>query len=70
MSKKLITSCTALLALAVFILPAAASASPEITHPTGTRLGTGANITGTNVGEPRSETQPMRTPLSAAPAPR
>jgi hypothetical protein len=51
MSKKLITACMALFALAAFALPAAASASPEITHPTGTRLATGVNITGTNIGE-------------------
>ena len=38
MSKKLITACLGLLALAAFILPATASASPQITHPTGTRL--------------------------------
>jgi hypothetical protein len=61
MSKKLITACMALFALAAFILPAAASASPVITHPTGSRLdpGTGSCtsvsgticITATNVGE-------------------
>ena len=38
MSKKLITACMALVALAAFALPAVASASPQITHPTGTRL--------------------------------
>ena len=50
MSKKLTTACLALSALAAFALPAVASASPEITHPTGTRLATGTKITGTNVG--------------------
>ena len=40
MSKKLITACLGLLALAAFALPAAASAAnePTITHPTGTVL--------------------------------
>jgi len=38
MSKKLITTFMALFALAAFALPAVASASPQITHPTGTRL--------------------------------
>jgi len=38
MSKKLITVCLALFALAAFALPASASASPVITHPTGTVL--------------------------------
>jgi len=63
MSKKLITACMALVALAAFALPAVASASPQITHPTGTRLdpkAAGAECTGvketicikaTNVGE-------------------
>jgi hypothetical protein len=60
MSKKLITACMGLVALGVFILPAAASASPVVTHPTGTTLsvaGTtctgnaGICITATNIGE-------------------
>src|SRR4051812_13995002 len=38
MSKKLITACLALVALAAFVLPAVASASPVITHPTADRL--------------------------------
>jgi len=50
MSKKLTTACMALIALAAFALPAAASASPEVMHPTGTRLGTGTKITATQVG--------------------
>jgi len=50
MSKKLITACLALFALAAFVLPAAASASPVVTHPTGTKLATGATIVGTNTG--------------------
>jgi hypothetical protein len=50
MSKKLMTGLLALVALAAMALPAVASASPEITHPTGTTLATGAKITGTNVG--------------------
>jgi hypothetical protein len=51
MSKKLITACMALVALAASVMPAAASASPEVTHPTGTWLATGVNITATNIGE-------------------
>ncbi len=50
MSKKLITACVAVVALAAFALPAVASASPQLTHPTGTRLATGVTIKGTNVG--------------------
>jgi len=37
MSKKLITACMALFALAAFALPVSATASPVVTHPTGTR---------------------------------
>lgn len=50
MSKKLITACLGVLALAAFALPAAASAanSPVLTHPTGTVLGKGASIDGHN----------------------
>jgi hypothetical protein len=52
MHKKLTTACVALVALAAFVLPAAAQATnkPLITHPTGTTLATGSLITGTNVG--------------------
>ena len=61
MSKKLITACMALFALAAFALPATASAtSPVLTHPTGTALNpktgecTGVKeticLTGTNIG--------------------
>jgi len=49
MSKKLITACMALFALAAFALPAGASAT-ELTHPTGTTLATGTKITGTSIG--------------------
>jgi len=54
MGKKLITACLGVLALAAFALPAIASASntPEVTHPTGTRLATGTKILATSVGEP------------------
>lgn len=40
MSKKLITACMALVALAAFALPAVASAAndPDLTHPTGTMM--------------------------------
>src|SRR4051794_24044133 len=74
MSKKLITACLGLFAFAAFVLPAVASASPQITHPTGTRLDpTGKTCTttsnaicivGTNVGntvlktDPTGETKP------------
>jgi hypothetical protein len=52
MSKKLITACMALVALAAFALPAVASATndPDLTHPTGTLLATGKKIVGTNIG--------------------
>ena len=52
MSKKLITACMALFALAAFALPASASAATnvELTHPTGTKLAAGVKIKGTNVG--------------------
>ena len=52
MSKKIIMACMALVALAAFALPAAASAAndPQLTHPTGTLLAAGAKITGTQVG--------------------
>lgn len=61
MSIKLIQGCTGLMALAVLVLPAAAPASPLITHPTGTAMATRAAacakegeagcIKGTNIGE-------------------
>jgi hypothetical protein len=68
MSKKLITACLGLVAFAAFVLPAVASASPQITHPTGTRLDpetgecTGVKkticIVGTNVGATKLLTDP------------
>jgi hypothetical protein len=50
MHKKLTTACLALVALAAFVLPAAAQAvtHPVLTHPTGTVLATGTKITATN----------------------
>lgn len=52
MSKKLIAACMALAAFAALaIVPAAASASPTLTFPTGTKASTGLTLTGTNVGE-------------------
>jgi hypothetical protein len=51
MSKKFITACMGLIVLAAFAMPAVASASPELTHPTGTRLATGVKFTATNIGE-------------------
>jgi hypothetical protein len=50
MSKKLIMACLGVFAFAAFVLPTVASAAPELTHPTGTRLATGTKITATNVG--------------------
>jgi hypothetical protein len=51
MSKKLMTGLLALVALAAMALPAVASASPELTHPTGTTAPVGTKITATNIGE-------------------
>ncbi len=51
MSKKIITGCLAISALAAFVLPAAgASASPVVTYPTGTKLATGVKFKATNIG--------------------
>jgi hypothetical protein len=52
MSKKLITACMALFALAAFALPAVASASPVATHPTGTKMAVHANAAKTCAEEP------------------
>jgi len=53
MSKKLITACLGVLALAAFALPAANAfaVSATLTHPTGTALATGTKLTGTNIGK-------------------
>jgi len=69
MSKKLITACLGLVALAAFALPSAASAAgPTVTHPTGTSLNpTGKKctttenaicITATNIGTTKLMTDP------------
>jgi hypothetical protein len=51
MSKKLIGAFMALAAFAAFaVMPAVSSASPELTHPTGTTLATGSKITATLLG--------------------
>jgi hypothetical protein len=56
MYKKLIMVCMAVAAFAAFVMPAVASASPELTHPTGTtycpkdEAGKECLVTGTNVG--------------------
>jgi hypothetical protein len=50
MYKKIITACLALAALAAFVVPTAASASPELTAPTGTTLAAGSKIIGTQIG--------------------
>src|SRR4051794_40869719 len=79
MTKKLITACLGLVALAALVLPAVASASPVVTFPTGTRLDPKAAgaactgvagticITGTNVGNTKLLTDPAEgtatTPL-------
>jgi hypothetical protein len=49
MSKKLMTGLLALVAFAALALPAVASASPELTQPTGTTVATGTKIKATNV---------------------
>jgi hypothetical protein len=52
MSKKLITACMALFALAAFALPATASATndPQLTHPTGSLATVGSKIDATSIG--------------------
>jgi hypothetical protein len=50
MYKKLITACMALAAFVAFaVVPSLASASPELTEPTGTTLAAGSLIEGTNI---------------------
>ncbi|MGN6201285.1 MAG: hypothetical protein ACTHNY_02640 [Solirubrobacterales bacterium] len=61
MSKKLITACMALFALAAFVLPASASAV-ELTHPTSTRLATNVKIDATSIGIQKL-TDPSGNPL-------
>jgi len=51
MSKKLMTGLLALVALAAMALPAVASASPELTQPTGTTVAVGSKITAVNIGD-------------------
>ncbi|HET7506938.1 MAG TPA: hypothetical protein VFJ53_01140 [Solirubrobacterales bacterium] len=51
MSKKLMTGLLALVALAAMALPAVASASPELTSPTGTTAAVGSKITAVNIGD-------------------
>jgi hypothetical protein len=51
MSKKPMTGLLALVALAAVALPAVASASPELTQPTGTTVPTGSKVTGANIGD-------------------
>jgi len=48
MNKKLLAACLVIAAFAV--VPSLASANPILTEPTGTTLGTGVGIVGTNVG--------------------
>lgn len=52
MHRKLITACMALAAFMAFaVVPSISSASPELTHPTGTTLKVGSKIDATNVGD-------------------
>jgi len=65
MSKKLITACLGVLALAAFALPANAFAvSATLTHPTGTALATGNKLTGTNIGKTLLKTDDGSATLS------
>jgi hypothetical protein len=64
MNRKFIAICSALAALAVFALPTVASASPELTQPTGTRLAVGTKIKGTNVGNSVFKTDDATTSLA------
>jgi hypothetical protein len=50
MYKKLITACMAVAAFAAFVIPATASANPDLTEG-GVLVPTATNIVGTNVGE-------------------
>jgi hypothetical protein len=61
MSKKLVTACMALSALAAFVLPTVASASPVATQPTGTAMATGTKILATNIGVTYLKTDPSGT---------
>src|SRR4051794_23437699 len=63
MSKKLIIACFAVVAVAA-CLPTTASASPELTFPTGTRLATGTKIKATNVGNNLFKTDDGTSTLS------
>jgi hypothetical protein len=57
MSKKITMICAALAAFMAFaVLPAVASASPEVTFPTGTRLAVPAKIHAHNVGNTKMTT--------------
>src|SRR4051812_48170001 len=51
MSKKLIVSCMTIAAFAAFGAASIASASPVLTHPTGTAAPIGTKFTATNIGE-------------------
>jgi hypothetical protein len=61
---KLIKACIAMAAVAAFlVVPSMASASPELTHPTGTTLAAGSLIEGINV---EHEGRPTETTLTAS----
>jgi hypothetical protein len=64
MHKKIIGACLALAAFAAFaVLPAVASASPELTHPTGKTVPVGTKILGTLVGGTSTLTDTSGNPL-------
>jgi len=50
MSRKSITVCMVLFAVAASAMPSTASASPVLTHPTGTTLATGSTLVGAGIG--------------------
>jgi hypothetical protein len=59
---KLIRACIAMAAFAaIFVIPSAASASPELTHPTGTTVKVGELIEGVNVAHAETPTTTIFT---------
>ncbi|HET7507606.1 MAG TPA: hypothetical protein VFJ53_04550 [Solirubrobacterales bacterium] len=51
----------------VAVVPTAASASPQLTYPTGTRLAAGSKVTGTNVGAVKFTTSSFIAECGSAP---
>jgi len=67
MKSKLIAACMALAAFVAFaVMPAVSSASPVITHPTGTVLATGTKIEATNIGVTKFTSSTLNTECSTA----